>query len=140
VITALLAAVAMLIQDILGTLLVQAEARNRALLSAALDAVGWGAAIATTTISVSALQGHDLGLKVLVIVAVTAANIVGSWAGVVIGKRFIRGEASVYRPAPAGRERVPGEDLLAADGPRERRRRRYPGALRRRLPGQAIRR
>lgn len=55
--TALAAAGAMLIQDIMGVLLVQAEARNRAGLAAAFDSVMWLAQISTVTISVTALQG-----------------------------------------------------------------------------------
>lgn len=73
----------------LSTLLVQAEARNRAHLAASLDSLGWLAAICTTTLSVSTLQGHDLGTKVAVVLAVTAANYVGTLAGTLVGKRFI---------------------------------------------------
>lgn len=86
---AILAAAAMFIQDILGTLLVQAEARNRAHLAASLDSLGWLAAISTTTLSVSTLQGNDLAAKIAVVVAVTIANYVGTLAGTIIGKRFI---------------------------------------------------
>jgi len=85
-----MAALAMFAQDILATLLVQAEARNRAGLAAILDAVQWGAGIATTTISVTALQGHSGALKAAVVLAVTAANITGSYTGVVLGKRLIK--------------------------------------------------
>jgi hypothetical protein len=90
VIIALYAALAMVVQDVLAVCLVQAEARNRAPLAGLLDCAQWGAAISTTTISVTALQGHSLGLKAVVVIAVTAANFGGSWLGVKIGHRFIR--------------------------------------------------
>lgn len=88
--TALLAAVAMVVEDILGTVLVQANAKNRAWLSGLLDALAWGAGIFTTSVSVTALQGHNMTAKVIVIGAVTAANIIGSVAGVKIGERLLR--------------------------------------------------
>ena len=44
----------------------------------------------TTTITVTALQGHHAGLKGEVIAAVTLANFVGSSAAVRLGRRFIR--------------------------------------------------
>jgi hypothetical protein len=88
-IIALWAALAMVATDILGTLLVQAEARNRAHLSAILDSAGWLFSIATLSISVAAINGHDLKLKIVVLAAVTVANYFGSYAGVIIGQRFI---------------------------------------------------
>jgi hypothetical protein len=87
---AVLAALAMFIQDVLSVLLVQAEARNRASLAALFDSIMWLAGIATTTISVTALQGHSLAEKIVVIAAVTAANVAGSYTGVPLGKRFIK--------------------------------------------------
>ncbi len=88
--TALAAAGAMLLNDVAAVLLVQAEARNRAGLSAIFDSVMWLASIATTTISVTALQGHDLSTKALVLIAVELANVAGCYTGVAIGKRWIR--------------------------------------------------
>jgi hypothetical protein len=90
-IIALWAALAMVAQDILAVCLVQAEARDKAALSAGLDSAMWLASIATTTISVTALQGHQVPVKTVVVVAVTLANMVGSFAGVKIGQRFIKG-------------------------------------------------
>ena len=87
---ALLAGVCMLGQDVLSVLMVQAEARNRGKLAGALDSVAWLFGIAMTTITVTALQGHDLQQKVLVVSVVTAANFGGSWAGVWIGQRWIK--------------------------------------------------
>lgn len=86
---ALWAALAMFAQDILMTVLVQAESRNRAWLSGALDSLGWIIGIFTTTISVTAIQGHDLGLKVAVILAVSVANVIGGYTGVMIGRRLV---------------------------------------------------
>jgi len=90
VMTALAAAAAMLVQDVTAVLLVQAEARNRAGLSAIFDSIMWLAGILTTTISVTALQGHQLGAKATVIAAVELANVAGSYIGVAIGKRYIK--------------------------------------------------
>ncbi|MGH3402019.1 MAG: hypothetical protein ACRDRJ_05780 [Streptosporangiaceae bacterium] len=88
--TPLYAALAMLVNDTAAVLLVQAEARNRAGLSAIFDSIMWLASIMTTTISVTALQGHHLGTKAAVLVAVELANVAGSYIGVAIGKRWIR--------------------------------------------------
>jgi hypothetical protein len=106
-IIALYAALAMILQDILAVCLVQAEARDRAALSGLLDAAQWGAGIATTTISVTALQGHSMGLKAVVVAAVTAANFGGSWLGVQIGRRLIKA-APVPCPHCAHIARTPG--------------------------------
>lgn len=84
------AAAAMLVQDITAVLLVQAEARNRAVLAALFDSVMWLASIACTTVSVTTLQGHHTSAKVTVLAAVELANVVGCIAGVRIGKRLIR--------------------------------------------------
>lgn len=87
---ALWAALAMVAQDVFAVCLVQAEARDRAVLSALLDSVMWLASIATTTISVTALQSHHLGAETVVVIAVTLANMAGSFIGVKIGKRYIK--------------------------------------------------
>lgn len=91
-VVALWAAVAMFVQDVLAVLLVQAEARNRAWLSGWLDSLMWVASILTTTISVTAFQGHDLTKKIVVVAAVTLANLLGSVTGVRLGKRFVKEE------------------------------------------------
>ena len=85
----LVAAVCMLIQDILGVLLVDAESRGHGWMAGGLDSASWLLAIATTTISVTALQGHSLGQKAEVLVAVSAANVIGSRLGVYFGERFV---------------------------------------------------
>jgi hypothetical protein len=80
----------MLVQDVTAVLLVQAEARNHAVLSAVFDSVMWLASIACTTVSVTTLQGHHTSAKVIVLVAVEMANVAGSIIGVRIGKRLIK--------------------------------------------------
>jgi hypothetical protein len=90
IVVALLAAGAMVINDVFGVLMVQAEARNRGVLAGLFDSLQWFATITTTTISVTALQGNNFWEKALVIVLVTAANLIGSYVGVVVGKRFIK--------------------------------------------------
>jgi len=91
-VVALYAALAMLVNDIMAVLLVQSEARNRAGLAAIFDSVMWLASISTTTISVTALQGHHLGTKALVIAAVEIANVAGCYLGVASGKRYVKEE------------------------------------------------
>jgi hypothetical protein len=88
--TALGAAAAMLVQDVMGVLLVQAEARNRAGLSAIFDSVMWLAQITTVTVSVTALQGHQLSAKATVIICVELANVAGCYIGVAVGRRLIK--------------------------------------------------
>lgn len=88
-IVALVAAIAMVVTDIVGVIQVQAEAANRGWLAGFCDAIAWGVGIATVTISVSALQGHNMGEKILVVALVTVANIVGTKLGQVIGKKLL---------------------------------------------------
>jgi hypothetical protein len=84
------AAVAMLVQNILGVLMTQAEAKNHGWMTGILDSLGWIAAIVTTSITINALDGHDIVLKIWMIAGVTLANLFGSLWGVWIGKKFIR--------------------------------------------------
>ena len=84
------AALCMLVQDVLGVLLVDAETRGHGWLAGLVDALMWGFGIATTTITVTALQGHDLRDKVAVIAAVSLANVLGSRIGVELGQRFVK--------------------------------------------------
>ena len=88
--TALAAAAAMLVNDVAAVLLVQSEARNRAGLAAIFDSIMWLASITTTTVSVTALQGHHLDTKAAVLVAVELANVGGCYIGVAIGRRLIK--------------------------------------------------
>lgn len=108
-IVALIAAIAMVITDIVGVIQVQAEAANRGWLAGICDAVAWGVGIATLTISVSALQGHNMGEKILVVTLVTIANVVGTKLGQVVGKKILssRRVGRVFaREGPTLEERV----------------------------------
>jgi len=87
---ALIAAVAMVGQDILGVCMVQAENRGHGWSAGILDAGMYLFALATYHFSLNALNGHSQTQKVLVILAVTVANVLGSKSGQVIGDRFIR--------------------------------------------------
>lgn len=89
-IPALIAAVAMVATDVVGVIQVQAEAAQRGWLAGMCDAVGWGVGIATTTISVTALQGHSFHEKLLVVAFVTIANVLGTKLGQVTGKKLLR--------------------------------------------------
>lgn len=94
----ILAFIAMVLQDILGVAQTQANARDRAQLSGFLDMVSWLVALYTTFISLDALNGHDLVLKISVIVSVSVANYVGSVLGVKLGQKYIKAVAPVVVP------------------------------------------
>ena len=89
--TILYAALAMIIQDIFEVLKIQADARNRGWLAGIFDSLMWLAVITTTTISVTALQSHNVHEKLLVIISVNIAHFLGQLSGVWFGKRFIKG-------------------------------------------------
>lgn len=97
----ILAAIAMVIQDIFGVLMTQAEARNHPWLTGFFDSIGWIAAIWTTTISVTILQGHSLVEKGWVILAITIANFAGSWVGVKLGKKYVKVDLDDFKQLPA---------------------------------------
>ena len=92
--TALIAALCMVAQDVLGSVMVMAEAGNRGWLAGFMDTLGWYVAIATTTISVTALQGHNTTEKVLVLVLVGAANLFGTKLGVASGNWLLHRKPS----------------------------------------------
>ena len=85
---ALWAALAMVVQDILGVLMVQSENRKRGTLAGVFDAAGWLFALVTLKYSLAAVDGHNTSLKVLVVLSVTVANIIGSRLGVMFGDKF----------------------------------------------------
>lgn len=109
---ALLAAACMLITDVLATIMVMAEAANRGWLAGIMDCAGWYVGIATTTISVTTLSGHDTVRKIWVLVLVGAANVFGTKLGQVTGQRLL----GRLRARPA----LPSTHMLA--GAREQRR------------------
>lgn len=88
--TALIAAAAMVVADILATIMVMAEAKERGWLAGLLDMAGWYVGIATTTISVSSLEGHNTMQKVYVLVFVGLANVVGTKLGQVTGSKLLK--------------------------------------------------
>lgn len=87
---ALLAALIMVVQDILNTAQTQASTRGKASLSGLPDMASWLVTISTATLSVTALQGHGTAKKIVVIGAVSSASYVGSVLGVKIGDRSIK--------------------------------------------------
>ena len=86
---AIIAALTMVVTDVLGVVMVQAEARNRGWLAGWMDTAQWIVGITTTTITVTALQGHDMTEKVAVVVLVSAANLFGTKLGQMIGQRYV---------------------------------------------------
>lgn len=86
---ALLAGVCMVLVDVLGVVMVQAEAANRGWLAGAMDTVGWYPSIVCTALCVDALNGPSLANKVAVLVFVGAANLFGTKLGQVVGQRLL---------------------------------------------------
>ncbi len=84
------AAGAMFVEDVIGVMLVQANARNRANLSGLLDTVAWLCQIAVTALTVSVLFGHDIRRMAVMIAAVSVANYAGTFVGVEAGERWIK--------------------------------------------------
>lgn len=104
-IVALIAAITMVVTDVLGVIMVMAEARNRGWLAGWMDTAQWIVGITTTTITVTALQGHSTSEKVLVVVLVSAANLFGTKLGQVIGHRFVTDKTTLAERV-AGLERA----------------------------------
>lgn len=84
------AMICMIFQDILGTLMVIAEASYKGWTAGGLDSIQWLFSIATATIAVTALQGKNRTKKIIVVCFVTVGNLLGSEIGVLIGQRFIK--------------------------------------------------
>lgn len=86
---ALLAALSMVVQDVLMTLMVVCENRGRWVLAGLLDCVGWIAQISTITIAGGSIIEHGLTPESwLIIIFVTIANFVGTGLGTVIGRHI----------------------------------------------------
>ncbi len=92
---AIIAAVAMVATDVLGVVMVMAESHNRGWLAGSMDTAQWLVGIATTTISVTALQGHSVGEKILVVGLVSAANLFGTKLGQLLGQRLVPESATL---------------------------------------------
>lgn len=86
---AILAAACMAVEDVLATITVQAEAGNHGWLAGLTDMLAWYFAIATTTISVTSLNGHALWPKIWVLSLVGISNVLGTKLGQVSGKRIL---------------------------------------------------
>ena len=85
-----IATVAMVFTDVLGTIMVMAEARNRGWLAGWCDTAQWLVGITTTAITVTILQGHSFMEKVLIILFVSAANLFGTKMGQVVGTKYVK--------------------------------------------------
>jgi len=99
----------MLVQNVLAVFLVQVEARNRALLAGLLDCLMWPAGMITTTITVTALQGHHARLKTEVIAAGHAGQLRRLVGCGEPGQAVHQGAASVERsglPPARGARRI----------------------------------
>ena len=92
---ALIAAIAMVATDVLGVVMVMAEAHNRGWLAGWMDTAQWLVGITTTSITVTILQGHSIGEKVLVVALVSASNLFGTKLGQLIGRRLVPETASL---------------------------------------------
>jgi hypothetical protein len=89
-ITALIAAAAMFADDLIMTVLTQAEARNRWLLAGILDSIGWVFGLIVVATAVGTVLDHGLSRQTIeVVAAVTVANFAGTAAGTLIGKRWV---------------------------------------------------
>lgn len=87
---ALIAAVCMLVTDVLYTAMTMAQASGRGWLAGFLDAAGWYVGITTTTISVESLAGHSVTKKVWVLLLVGGANVLGTKLGEDTGARLLK--------------------------------------------------
>jgi len=84
-------AAAMVCQDVLGVLMVQAEASYRAHRAAACDVAQDACRITSLMIIGSTvLVGRDVALSAAVIAATLAADYIGTWSGVRLGERLDR--------------------------------------------------
>ena len=82
---ACVAAVAMLFQDIIATVMVQSEAKNKGWTAGWLDAAGYLVGIVCAKI---VIKSHGAG-EVEALVLVTVANVLGTKLGQVTGQRFL---------------------------------------------------
>lgn len=87
---ALIAALCMVVSDVLATIMVMAEAKERGWLAGFLDMGGWYVSVTTTSISVTTLSGHDTADKVYVLLFVGLANVLGTKLGQLTGSRLLK--------------------------------------------------
>jgi hypothetical protein len=90
-----LAYVAMVCQDVLGSVLVMAEADRRAHTAALCDTVQDAARLTgLLVVAGTALDSRDLPLKIAVIAATLAADYSGTYLGVRLGGRLIKAKGA----------------------------------------------
>lgn len=87
---ALGAAACMVASDVLATIMVMAEAKEMGWLAGFMDMAGWYVSIATTSISVSTLSGHNTMDKVYVLVFVGLSNVFGTKLGQMTGSKLLK--------------------------------------------------
>jgi hypothetical protein len=117
---ALIAGLAMVGQDILGVCMVQAENRGHGWLTGVLDAGMFLFALVTYHYSLNTLNGHSTRERVLVLVLVTIANVVGSKSGQVIGDRFIKPKRDALWGLLITKGLVTEADWVATQHPKNR--------------------
>ncbi len=84
---------AMYCQDIVATVMVQAEAARRAHLAAACAVLADACGLASLgLIGGSVLYAHDVALSAATLAARLAADYAGTWTGVKAGARLLRGK------------------------------------------------
>lgn len=88
---AVLAGVAMALDDVFYAGVTLAEASGRGWLAGGLDALGWYSSITTTTLAVTTLHRGAFTLAgVMVLITVGAANVCGTRLGTETGKLLLR--------------------------------------------------
>lgn len=91
-----LAYAAMVAQDVLGSVLVMAEADRRAHTAALCDTVQDAARLTgLLVVTGTALDSTDLPLKIAVIAATLAADYSGTYLGVRVGDRLIKARVAL---------------------------------------------
>lgn len=80
----------MVLTDVAGVVMVQAEARNRGWLAGWMDTGQWLVGITTSFITIDALLGDDLARKAAVVVAVSIANLFGTKLGQLVGTKYVK--------------------------------------------------
>ncbi len=88
----LLAALAMVWQDIFEVFKDQSQARNRAVLAGLFDTLMYLGLVASMTVSVTVLQAHNTSHKIEALVIISVANFIGQFTGVIIGARYIKND------------------------------------------------
>lgn len=97
-----LAVVSMAVRDCLGTFLTIAEARGRAVLAGACDALGDLASIAVTVVGAGTVITHGLSAhSLLVIAAMTITSFVGTLYWVRVGTHLMPAQPATIATPPA---------------------------------------